>query len=88
MARHPFVPIAHPFPISPQPHVAGLRSNTHDFLTRRRRGDQDHAIGVMPLIGHDDAGAKYHGECAERSVTKNMGTHVANLLFLDPSVQE
>ena len=88
MTRHPFVPIAHPSPISSQPHVAGLRSNTHDFLTRRRRRDHDHAIGVMPLIGHDDTGAKCHGEYAQRSVTKNVGMHIGNLLFLDRGAQE
>jgi hypothetical protein len=83
MTRHPFMPIAHPSPISSQPHVAGLGSDTDDFLARRRRRDHDHAIGVMSLIGHDDAGAKRHGECAERNVTKYVGTHVGNLLFLD-----
>ena len=88
MTRHPFVPIAHPSPISSQPDVAGLRRNTHDFLTRRRRRDHDHAIGVMPLIGHDDTGAKRHGECAQRNVSKSVGTHVGNLLFLDRRDQE
>jgi hypothetical protein len=46
------------------------------------------SIGVMPLIGHDDAGAKCHGEYAQRSVTKNVGMHVGNLLFLDRGAQE
>ena len=88
MTRNPFVPIAHPSPIASQPHVARLRRNAHHFLTRRRRRDHDHAIRVMPLIGHDDARAKCHGERAQRSATKNVGTHAGNLLFLDPRVQE
>jgi hypothetical protein len=88
VAGHPFVPVAHPPPISPQPNVAGLWGDADDFLSRWGRRDQHHSIGVMPLVGHNDAGAKCDGEDAQTSVTEYVGAHAGNLLFLDPRVQE
>lgn len=82
------MPVAYPPPISSKPYVTRLGSHADDFFTRWWRRDHHHSIGVMPLVGHNDAGAKYAGEHAQTSVTEYVGAHAGNLFFLDRRVQE
>jgi hypothetical protein len=54
--------IADPTPVTSHPDVTGNGRYADDFLARRRRRDHHDAPGVMPLIRHDDATGKRHGQ--------------------------
>jgi hypothetical protein len=58
MARDPFVAFAGPVPISAEPNVSRRRRHADDFLSRRRRRHHYDAIGIMSLVGYDDAPGK------------------------------
>jgi hypothetical protein len=52
------VPTADPIPISAQPDISRRRRFSNDLHARRRRRHHHHAIGVVTLIGNDDARCK------------------------------
>ena len=59
MTRYPLMAIAHPSPISAQPHVTRYGRYTDYFLTRSRRGDHHDTARIVVL------GGGYHtpGQC-------------------------
>ena len=80
MTRHPLMSIANPTPVASHPDVTGNGGYGDDLLARRRRCDHHDAPRVMPLIRHDDAPGKHHGQRKTGCQSENVRAHVDNQL--------
>jgi hypothetical protein len=62
VAANPFVPIAHPRPVTAQPDIAGLGRGANNFFAGRGRRNHDDAARIVALIGNDDTSADQHSK--------------------------